>query len=104
MKNWKNAVAALLLTACVVCWPAPAAVGQEMTPAQTDSLVWYAEQLEHDLAICKIGARADMDSLRVDLLVANMKIEYLQENQRKWYQSPILWYSIGVGVGVLASK
>jgi len=104
MRNLRTAAAALYLTVCVGCWTVPDAAAQEMTPAQVDSVVWYAEQLEHDLAICKIQSDAVTDSLRVDLTVASMRIDLLKGNQRKWYHAPVLWYSIGVAVGVLAAK
>lgn len=76
--------------------PAPSAhAEQPMSEAQTDSLVWYVEQLEHDLAVCQIraGARADSLSLRLDFTAERLK--WAEEDRRRWYQDPRLWFLVG---------
>ena len=92
----RNVVVACLI-ACVV-----PSIGLGEGEAETDSLVWYIEELEHDLSICHIMNTADMDSLRVEITIKDFQIEQLKKDQRKWWQSPIIWYSFGASLALLA--
>ena len=98
MKTWRKSAAALWLIASLAHSIAPAAVAQ--SAAETDSLVWYVEQLEHDLLLCRIDADARTDSLQIRLDLTERQLEWAMEDTKKWYHSPGLWYIIGVASGV----
>ncbi len=74
--------------------------GETPTPAQADSLVWYIEQLEYDLAVCQIraGARADTLQIRNELLAEQLR--WANEDRAKWYHKPGLWFIIGSALGI----
>ena len=96
MPNWTKSGLVLLLIVCAAPWTAPAAAAE----AETDSLVWYVEQLEHDLALAEIrgNARADTLQIRVDLL--NEQLAWAREDRRRWYHDPRIWFLVGAGLGV----
>lgn len=88
-----------MLTALLV----PSLGHAEGATAETDSLVWYIEQLEHDIAIQRIRYEAGNDSLQIRLDLTQRQLEWAREDERKWYHSPGLWFIIGAGAGVLVS-
>lgn len=100
--NWKKSGLSLLLIAWLACWlgPGPAS-GQ--TPAETDSLVWYAEQLEFDLLVCEIRGAARADSLAVIVWGLEDRLAWAQEDRQRWWQSPGLMICVGVALGAAAA-
>lgn len=97
MPTWTKSGLVALLIVCGAPWTAPAVAGGE---AEADSLVWYIEALEHDLALAEIrgNARADTLQIRVDLL--NEQLRWAREDRRRWYHDPRIWFLIGAGAGV----
>ena len=96
--NWKPSGLLALALGVSLLWPGPkpaAAQPQEMTEAQVDSLVWYVEQLEADLQLCQIRAGARADSLTLRLDFTTERLEWAEEDRRKWYQDPRLWFLVG---------
>jgi hypothetical protein len=96
MKNWRTSAGALLLIVCAGLWTAPA----NAEPAAVDSLVWYVEQLEHDLAVCQIRGDARADSLAIRCEVLGWRLDDLQKNQRRWWHDQRLWFIAGAALGV----
>ena len=71
--------------------------------AQTDSLVWYTEALEADLAMCEIDGKATADSLRIKIEYPNMRIEWAEEDAPKWYNHPSLMFMGGAALGIIVT-
>jgi len=80
--------------------------------AETDSLTFYVEQLEHDLLLAEIRYEARLEvmqanaSARADsLTIANAylaeRLHYAQSQARRWYHDPRLWYTAGVATGAI---
>ena len=97
----------IVLLLFVLPWTVPAHAGQpgQTSPAQVDSLVWYVQQLEHDLSISRIRGQARGDSLSVRLEYVTEQLRWANEDRRRWYQSPSLLLLVGVaaGIGVTAA-
>jgi len=88
----------MLMLACVTLWLGPArpAAGEtKASPAEVDSLVWYVEQLEHDLAICQIRGGARADSLRIALAGSELRLQWALEDRPRWYEKPSLAFMAG---------
>ena len=102
--NWKRSAALLALIASLALLTGPAKAGPitiAATAAQTDSLVWYVEQLEHDLAMSKIRAGARADSLTIRLEYVSQQLAWSAEDRRHWYQDPRLWFLFGAASATL---
>jgi hypothetical protein len=99
MSSWTRSVAALLLIVCAGLWTAPVAA----EPAQVDSLVWYIEELEHDLAVCQIRGEATADSLAIRCDLLGEELALAQKEQRRWFHDPRLWFLAGAALGVYVS-
>lgn len=63
---------------------------KDLTTTQLDSLVWYVEYLEAELELEKIRKAAASDSMRISLAAKDIQIAALKENQRKWYDEPLI--------------
>lgn len=96
MQTFKRSAAALLVIAFAAHWTAPAAA----EPAQVDSLVWYVEQLEHDLAVAQIRGAAHADSLAIRCELLGDELRLAQQDRRRWYHDPRIWFLLGAGLGV----
>jgi hypothetical protein len=95
---WRGNGRLILTLACVTLWlalPLPAAAEMRANPAQVDSLVWYVEQLEHDLTMCQIRAGARADSLAIRLDFTTERLKWAEEDRRRWYHDPRLWFLAG---------
>lgn len=104
MRNSTRRALRTALLAWLVLCSAPASAGPVDRPlpaAQADSLVWYVEQLEHDLTICHIRAGARADSLALRLEYVTQQLQWAQEDRRRWYQDPRLWFLAGAAASVL---
>jgi hypothetical protein len=102
--NWKRSAALLGLIGSLALWNAPASAGPVTTgttAAQTDSLVWYVEQLEADLRLAAVKARARQDSLAVRLEYVTQQLQWANEDRRRWYQDPRLWFLMGCASATL---
>lgn len=88
-----STLAAVLLLLC--------AVPGSAEESQTDSLVWYVEQLEHDLDLCRVLADDRADSLGIELDMTEWKLEVLRDQQPRWYQQPGFVFAVGVMSTVL---
>jgi len=102
--NWKRSagLTALLVSMALLSEPGSAApIATPATAAQTDSLVWYVEQLEHDLALSKIRAGAKADSLAIRLEYVTQQLQWANEDRRRWYQDPRLWFLFGCASATL---
>lgn len=85
----------------LLLWSVPAAAGQPATTeAQVDSLVWYVQTLEHDLAIAKIRGQARGDSLDIRCSLLTEQLKWANEDRRRWYQSPSLLFMLGTAAGI----
>ena len=93
------ALATMIVFALLLCGPPSGAE----SPAQVDSLVWYVEALETDLALCEINGKATADSLRIKVEYLNLRLEWAEEDKPKWYNSPSLMFIGGAAVGLLAA-
>lgn len=95
MPNSRPSGLLLTLSVFALLWlalPRPAAAE---IPAQVDSLVWYIEDLEHQLAICEIRGKAGRDSLRVELAGANLRLQWALEDRPRWYEKPGMAFMAG---------
>jgi hypothetical protein len=110
MLSWRGCALSLLIFAATV--PSlgqglgensarpPSAVAE----AQIDSLVWYVEQLEADLAKLELLRAAQVDSAMVENQFKDYKIEILEKNQRQWYDSKGLWFVSGVIMTLISAN
>ncbi len=99
--SWRHGAVALTMSAWLLPLSAPAA-GAELKTAEADSLVWYIEQLEADLELCRVDAAAAADSLGVDLRLMATRLEWAQEERARWYHDPRLWFLVGAASATLA--
>lgn len=102
--NWKRNVALVGLLASMALWTVPAdanPVTTGATAAQTDSLVWYIETLEADLKLAAVRAHARQDSLQIRLEYVNQQLQWANEDRRRWYQDPRLWFLMGAASATL---
>ena len=94
----RTGVWTLMLVSALLCvGPGPAG-GQ--TRAETDSLVWYVEQLEYDLAIARIRGQSQVDSLAIRLEFLQDELDWAKEDRRRWYHNPGLWFIVGAAIGI----
>lgn len=94
MSNWPRNVLLVVLLVCVAPSHAHAEpVSEAISPAQADSLIWYIEALERDLAIR--DAPAYVDSLEIRLELLTIEVEGLRDRQTHWYHDPRLWFLAG---------
>ena len=100
MKPWNGPASLTILTVCALLLSAPACVGQE---TQADSLVWYVEALEADLALCRVDGRARADSLTIRLEFATKRLEWAEADAAKWYTSPPLMFMLGAALGLVVA-
>lgn len=97
-RSLRRSGACLVASAWLACCAGPAGAGPVDRPlpaAEADSLVWYVEQLEHDLAICQVHAGARADSLRLRCEWLAQRLEWAEQDQRRWYHDPRLWFLVG---------
>ena len=105
-RNWKTAVVELSMIALLALLPVRGS-GQEPTSpesvssAEVDTLLFYVEQLEHDLAISRSFYTAEVDSLQIELRIKGWEIEAWKEQRRRWYESPIIHFTLGVVVATV---
>ena len=66
-------------------------------------MVWYVEQLEHDLAVCQIRGDARADSLAIRCEMVELQLQDAREYRRRWYHDPRLWFLAGAALGVYVS-
>jgi len=59
-------------------------------------VVWYSEQLEHDLALAKVTAAATIDSLALRLEFMGQRLAWEIEDRPHWYEKPALAFMGGV--------
>jgi hypothetical protein len=69
--------------------------------AETDSLVWYVEHLEARVGLAEVRGRARADSLRVRLEYVTQQLQWANEDRRRWYQDPRLWFLMGCASATL---
>jgi len=102
MWKWPRNVLFPALFACGLLLPALALaepVTEPLTAAEADSLVWYIEALERDLAVRDSPAYVDSLEIRLELLtIENMG---LKDQRTPWYKAPELVFPAGVGLGAL---
>ena len=98
MRNWiASAVAVLLIVS------AAPSIAQDSGATAADSLTWYVEQLERDLAQAEIMAADTRDSLQIRVEYLTTKLEWATEDRRRWYHDPRLWFPLGVALGVIVT-
>lgn len=88
------------MTACVLLLSVQPCVGQE---TQADSLVWYVETLEADLALCRVDGQFKVDALTAQLDFANKRLDWAEEDRPKWYNSPPLMFMLGAALGLVVA-
>ena len=98
MQFWQKSVLEVGLIVCLVLCGGQAYASEE---AQTDSLVFYVELLERDLAQCELMAVAREDSLQVRLRVIGWELEASRALEMKWYERPILHFLFGAAATIL---
>lgn len=90
MLSSRKSAPAILMLALALLSIAPARGGSQTrtddATAQRDSLVWYVEQLEHDLAVERARGRASAESLRVELRVVTWRAEAAEAALPRWYE------------------
>ena len=101
MRISTRSVAALLTAVLLLLCSAP---GSAENAAETDSLVWYVEQLEHDLDLCRVLADDRADSLGIELDMTEWKLEVLRDQRPRWYQQPGFVFTVGVMSTVLVGR
>jgi hypothetical protein len=102
--NWKRSAPILALIGLLALWTGPAKaapITTGATAAQTDSLVWYVEELEARLELAAVRGRAGQDSLRVRLDYVTQQLQWANEDRRRWYQDPRLWFLFGCASATL---
>lgn len=62
--------------------------------------MWYVEQLEADLALCRVHAGVRADSLRLRGEWLAQRLEWSEQDQRRWYHDPRLWFLVGAASAV----
>ena len=70
---------------------------EHATASDLDTLTLYIESLEDDL----VDAGIVQDSLRTELRIISWEMDYLQDNQRKWYHDQRLWFLLGAVSSIL---
>lgn len=70
--------------------------------AQMDTLrgAWVAQA--HDLKQSLYQYQARGDSLAVVLKYQDMEMRWMDEDRRRWYHDPRLWFMVGAVAGALA--
>jgi hypothetical protein len=113
MRSWRKPAAGLAVTAWLGLWPGHAGAGVpadnspvsggNYPPTETavDSLVWYIEELEHDLAVSGIRAEARQDSLKITCDLLTERLAWAEEDRRRWFQDPRLWFLAGCAAATL---
>lgn len=104
MLSWKRSGSCLAVIVWLGCCAAPAGAGpvtRAASPAETDSLVWYVEELEHDLLLCQVRAGASRDSLALRCDDLAQRLAWAQQDQRRWYHDPRLWFLVGAAAATL---
>lgn len=97
-RSSRRSGACLALSGWLLLCGGPALGGPVADPlpaAEADSLVWYVEELEHDLALCQVHAGARADSLRLRCEWLAQRLEWAEQDQRRWYHDPRLWFLVG---------
>ena len=90
----------LLLTKALPAYSAEP--GSDFAKTDCDTIALYAAELEGDLIelqylfdLNRAASTAKCDSLELDIKVLGWEMDYLKDNQRKWYQYPPLWFLVG---------
>lgn len=103
MRTSRKLASNLALIGWLALWSAPAGAAPIVTAptaAQADSLVWYVEQLEADLRLCRVHGGARSDSLALRLEFVSERLAWAEEDRRRWYQDPRLWFLAGAAASV----
>lgn len=97
------------LIAFAAPWPAPARCAERpATAAETDSLLWYIEELEFRLRVADVRRAAALDSARVDLSMVAAELRDCERERGPWLlrqlTSPPVMLTVGVIIGARAAR